>query len=67
MSLDPYEERSVPRVDYLSLEYRLYQLAVACYRYLDANDPKQAALKKLCNDLPYEFEETRFRNHRERN
>jgi len=67
MSMDPYEERSVAPVDRNSLEYRLYQLAIACYRYLDAKDPKQAELKQLCNDLPHEYEERRFRAHRERN
>ncbi len=41
---DPHEEfRSLPKVDYASLEYRLYRLASACYAYLDANDPKQKA------------------------
>jgi hypothetical protein len=68
MEHDPYEEnRSLPKVDYASLEYRLYRLASACYAYLDANDPKQKALKQLCNDLPQEYEERAMRNHKERN
>ena len=64
---DPYEKRSVPKVNYASLEYRMYHTLSACYRYLDEKDPRQAALKKLCNDLPQEFEETAMRNHKERN
>jgi hypothetical protein len=65
--MDPYEERSLPKVDYKSLEWRMYHALSACYSYLDENDPKQKALKQLCNDLPREYEERAMRNHKERN
>jgi hypothetical protein len=65
---NPYEEfLPSPKVNYKSLEYRLYHLATACIRYLDENDPRQAKLKKLCNDLPAEYERRVMQNHNERN
>ena len=52
---DPYDQyRSLPKVNYNSLEYRMYYTLTRCYGYLDENDPRQKALKQLCNDLPAE-------------
>lgn len=65
---DPHEEfRSLPKVDYNSLEWRMYHALSACYPYLDAKDPRQAKLKQLANDLPREYEERAMRNHSQRN
>ena len=65
---DPYDQyRSLPKVNYNSLEYRMYYTLTRCYGYLDENDPRQKSLKQLCNDLPAEYEQRAMQQHKERN
>jgi len=63
----PDPQRSLPKVDYSSLEYRMYHTLSACYGYLDEKDPRQAKLKQLCNDLPAEYERRAMEQHKRRN
>jgi hypothetical protein len=64
---DPDEYRTLPKVNYKSLEYRLYYTMSACYGWLDKNHPRQAELMKSINELIREYEASVTSAHRQRN
>jgi hypothetical protein len=65
---DPQDEfRSLPKVDYKSLTYRLYYTMSACYGWLDPKHPRQAELRNQINQLIREYEASVTAAHRSRN
>lgn len=66
--IDPQDEyRTIPKVDYKSLQWRLYHTMSACYGWLDPKHPKQAELRTQINNLIREYEESQVAAHKRRN
>jgi len=65
---DPHDKhRSLPKVNYASLEYRLYSTLSATYGWLDPKHPRQAELQNRINELIREYEASVTTAHRNRN
>ena len=63
---DP-DYRTLPKVNYKSLEHRLYATMSSCYGWLDPNHPRQAELRERINELIREYEASVTAAHRRRN
>lgn len=61
------EYRTLPKVNYRSLEHRLYSTMAACYPYLDKSKPIQAELQQRIDELIREYESSVTQAHKRRN
>jgi hypothetical protein len=63
---DP-DYRTLPKVNYRSLEHRMYSTLAACYSWMDKTHPRQAELRERIDELIREYEESVTAAHRRRN
>lgn len=55
------------KVNYRSLDYRLYSTLSSCYGYLDKDHARQAALREKISQLLKEYESSVIEAHNRRN